>query len=118
MNPEIKKLWVADLRANADKQGRGALAKVAEDGFVRYCCLGRLCELAVAAGVIKRRGVLYGGNSNYPNHIVAAWAGLKESNPPVRALLRSGHFEERPVAHLNDCGYSFAEIADLVEAQL
>jgi hypothetical protein len=52
MNPEVKALWVADLRANPDAQGVGYLDYALPDGQRRQCCLGRLCLLAVLAGVI------------------------------------------------------------------
>ncbi len=47
MNAEIKKLWIEDLRAHPDMQGRG---KLMING--KSCCLGRLCLLAVDAGII------------------------------------------------------------------
>ena len=54
INQDIKQRWVEDLRANSDKQGIGSLRRgkpgaPAQDTF---CCLGRLCELAVQDGVI------------------------------------------------------------------
>lgn len=52
LKPEIKEAWVNDLLANADKQGTGFLSKVDPDtGKDVFCCWGRLCELAIAAGV-------------------------------------------------------------------
>lgn len=42
MREDVAKMWVEDLRQNADLQGEGALCS---DG--KFCCLGRLCELAL-----------------------------------------------------------------------
>lgn len=52
MDAEVKRLWVADLRANPESQGTGMLDYIDDDGKRKQCCLGRLCLLAVAAGVI------------------------------------------------------------------
>lgn len=38
--------WCQDLEKNADKQGKGLLHAVAEDGEETFCCLGRLCVVA------------------------------------------------------------------------
>lgn len=63
MNQEIKARWVAALRSGEYPQAINRLR--AEGG---YCCLGVLCELAVADGVISNLGMgeddgfLYGIN--------------------------------------------------------
>ena len=63
MNQEIKARWVAALRSGEYPQAINRLRF--EDG---YCCLGVLCELAVADGVISNLGMgedggfLYGIN--------------------------------------------------------
>ena len=48
MNAEVKKLWIDDLRAHPELQGRERMKS--GDG-TQFCCLGRLCELALIAGV-------------------------------------------------------------------
>lgn len=60
MNPEVKARWVAALRSGKFKQGHETLARIldAEDGSgteIRHCCLGVLCELAAAEGIVTRR---------------------------------------------------------------
>ena len=51
MHQRVKKLWIEDLRANVDKQGRGRLTRVTEKGVENDCCLGRLRKLALTDGV-------------------------------------------------------------------
>jgi hypothetical protein len=52
MNPGIKAAWGAWLLEHADDQGTGALCQINEDsGKEEFCCLGGLCELAIAAGI-------------------------------------------------------------------
>ena len=54
INQDVKQRWVKDLRANADKQGTGALRRSHRTAQKHdtFCCLGRLCELAVKDKVI------------------------------------------------------------------
>lgn len=94
------------------------LRRVVVNGESYYCCLGRLCELARAAGatsllqpphvtagneVVFTYGNL-GDDFNsrmLPTH-VRKWAGLSAS-------------EEDKLARMNDDGATFAEIADYLE---
>lgn len=95
----------------------------------RFCCLGVLCDLARAAGIVKlNEGTLSvwsydEGTLNvwsYDERIVdlpekvLRWAGLTEPNGPhVTISERSGD-----LVHHNDAGASFAEIADAIERTL
>lgn len=93
MKEEIKALWTADLRANPDAQGFGALDYFDAHGKRKQCCLGRLCMLAVEAGVIPqptRLGYKFvygddaGGTSDQVlPYAVQQWSGIGNSNPPV-----------------------------------
>ena len=53
MNPEIKARWQEKLRSGEYQQGSGMLAAHTESGD-KFCCLGVLCEIAVADGIILR----------------------------------------------------------------
>jgi hypothetical protein len=114
MNPEIRAQWCAALRSGEYPQGRGGLHTVDEDDREGYCCLGVLCDLAVAAGVISppHRGPLwtFDGSPDYLPKRVEEWAGLQSCNP---AVSHDGHLDR--LANLNDDGVSFAEIADLID---
>jgi hypothetical protein len=138
MNPEIKARWVAWLRANADKQARGRLQRITatnNDNGIGFCCLGGLCEIAVADGIIGRKiidprnidpwvehgsqlVVSYGANRDWnanslPEDVVN-WAGLHSMDP---ALVVAG--ERHPLTNINDIlRLNFRQIADLIEQQL
>lgn len=104
MNPEIKERWVAALRSGEYAQTMGFLHD--KEGF---CCLGVLCEIAVADGVIEKwepnpntfttairpdeKLIMFYGRrgsddldeasqTSLPT-LVIEWAGLSSSNPEV-----------------------------------
>lgn len=115
MNAEIKAAWLAALRSGEYAQTRTNLKD--ETG---YCCLGVLCDLHAKAGLGKwgENGYYipaddYAECSTLP-HAVVRWAGVKDHNPDVY-----DHDDDRvPIAELNDHGYTFAELADIIEQQL
>jgi hypothetical protein len=117
MNPEIKDRWLRALRSGEYRQGRGRLKGTSTfDGSARYCCLGVLCELAVQDGVIpapEETGPrsLYGSDgeltwSDLPTS-VAAWAGLDDHDPAPAT--------GRKLSDRNDDGWSFEDLANLIE---
>lgn len=130
---------VTALRSGDYKQHRGALIWATPEGSVLgNCCLGVGCELAAAEGVTKR--FVHPGSTRpvgYEAPYGAADFGYDNSYmpEPVRQyygfgagggnLLKSIHGispEGKPevartLAHLNDVlGWTFAQIADLIEA--
>ncbi len=106
MNPEVKQLWIEDLRAHPELQGCGSL--LTPDGL--YCCLGRLCVLAIEFGIIEgplrhQWSGFYQGpwdNTRLLPDAVIEWSGVR------RDL-------EQTLAQNNDSGSSFATIADDLE---
>lgn len=132
MNPEIKRRWVEALRSGQYQQGLGALNK---NG--KFCCLGVLCELAVADGVIERSAhpasnLSYGYDElgsdldpldpeqrceyAYLPDAVREWADLPSNNPQVNVPTK--YVNLRTLAGLNDGGFSFDYIADRIEESL
>jgi hypothetical protein len=130
MKKEIADQWVAALRSGEFTQGEQVLTQVHDDDTRAYCCLGVLSELACRAGVIaapteektmiERDGVqegvmalIYGSGASQSKTIapgvVVEWAGLSHGNPIA------DDFNGRTLAGLNDNGYTFAEIADIIE---
>lgn len=121
MNQEIKERWVTALRSGDYEQGTARLNTNDE----KFCCLGVLCELAVADGVIQKFDkpdeieqmtlIYYGDpegemeNAVLPPQVVE-WAGLTEANPEPYA--------GRTVASLNDAGYEFPFLAELIKDKL
>jgi hypothetical protein len=121
MNQEIKAKWVVALRSGEYEQGTGQLRM--DD---QYCCLGVLCDLHSkednTAGwkpsssfaddfdyhteQAKEGGLLHPA--------VRDWAGLDSVDP----LICINTSVSENISTLNDGGKTFAEIADLIEAQL
>lgn len=113
MDPEIKRRWVAALRSGQYKQGRDRLKD-----FNRYCCLGVLVDLADKDKSTDISWADAHGHDALPRS-VAKWAGTV-INPRV-TIPHQGEGSERlshSLGYLNDFGYSFNEIADLIEEQL
>lgn len=114
MKPEIAKLWVDALRSGEFKQ----TTKCLEDKNGN-CCLGVLCRIAINQGLnlkIKRLALTRFGEemkSQVPPEEVTKWAGLHDDNPDV---VNEGR--QRSLAELNDNGRTFAEIADIIEANV
>lgn len=109
MNPEIKAQWLAALRSGEYAQGRGSLKTDSGD----YCCLGVLCQLAVDQGVVDEYSE-FCTKTSYPSGMVVEWSGIPTFNPVV-----DGDGYHTRLATLNDVQqYSFAKIADIIEAQL
>lgn len=110
---ENRKKWVAALRSGEFDQAIGKLES--EDG--RFCCLGVACRLANLPREIHASYVIYGDPGDHEHNYLptggAEWLGLETSNPSV--LIKELNWQY--LANLNDEGYSFAEIADLIEAQ-
>lgn len=118
MNPEVKAKWLTALRSGVYRQSQGSLRNERNE----YCCLGVLCELASQADVIPlpilisdRTHYAYNGSEAYLPDAVMGWAGLDKS-PEVPAI--NSNNEPLELAYLNDSGYSFERIADLIEEHL
>lgn len=114
MNKEIKARWIAALRDPKAKQTTGKLGEV--DGG--RCCLGVLCDIAVADGVIAPpipygRELKYAGSYHALPDEVITWAGLNELHYSEAANPR---VQDSHLADWND-NYekTFPEIADMIE---
>lgn len=140
MIEEIKNQWTAALRSGEYRQGVHRLVTESMNGDKKYCCLGVLCEIAADAGVIERSvgvkpGFLAdeGSEDGVQNGIlpkkVRDWAGLASPTGllPVEVRVESASvFDEDDVfdsyvelSELNDeAGFTFDEIADVIEEQL
>ncbi len=96
-------LWLAALESGEYKQGAGQLKD--KNG---YCCLGVLCEVAKAEGVIQS----YKPDSAVPPSEVVDWAKL---NSGVGMYRSRGQCS---LANDNDSlGRSFREIADTIRSR-
>jgi hypothetical protein len=147
LKPEFKKAWVGALRSGDYKQGKNYLKQEDRPPVgaptVRHCCLGVAAEIACKAGVVTEdptdhpgrvwdhalfigKASLFQGTA-YPPIDVGDWA---EAEPRVSPGYPEDYDNNvwRPhvvyedglcdLAHLNDAGLTFDEIADLIEEQL
>lgn len=121
MNRNAKK-WVAALRSGKYKRGKEQLGLVVNEKTMatKYCCLGVACELALKAGVVKKKFVGEGGLVTYDGHsswlppAVQEWLGLRKDNGEFVPKKRQ---KRDSLAELNDSGKSFSYIADFIERE-
>ena len=127
MNPEVKQKWIGALRSGKYEQGSEKLRSVSG-----YCCLGVLCDLYAQEHNVEWefRGNeetnlqpqdywYFGDQSEFLPESVREWAELNLYNPILRVEDDDEMFEvNEEVSTLNDEGYSFSTIADLIQAQL
>lgn len=137
MNPEIKERWVRALRSGKFPQGAGMLHRDWSKGVGgtddkhHFCCLGVLCEIAVADGEVESveitgrddfSGVftytttpndMTSGNYHYLPLAVREWAGIDDNDPEVTIDGRHAR-----LSTFNDDNVSFGTIADAIEEQL
>lgn len=126
MKPEVKAKWLEALRSGEYNQTiEGELRS--EDGN-SFCCLGVLCELhrletngpewvRDASGTTGEPvyGLAYMGSGCYLPGPVIKWAELNDKNPSVYI---GGNLSGECLSDLNDQGSNFAELADIIEAEL
>lgn len=122
MDPKIKKRWIKALRSGKYKQTKGVLHN--EDGF---CCLGVLCdlvkkELKLEWKLSETRSDVYDipvyticrGKCYHLPRKVADYAKLKQTDPSVSI----DRHDVYSLANANDEGFTFNEIADIIEEKL
>ena len=123
MKTEIKQKWVEALRSGEYSQGKFKLY----DG-INYCCLGVLCQLYLKEidgtwdildkpnwdGISDKCHI--NGESELLPVAVMDWAELNSGNGDP---LVNVDVDIKSLAGLNDSlDYTFAQIADVIEAQL
>ena len=107
MNEQVKEKWLNALRSGDYKQTKSCLHK--GDGF---CCLGVLCDLYGKEHNVEWKLVDAGIYYEFQDKkailplSVIEWAGVEDDNPEIC---------ETPLSRLNDTGYTFNEIADIIE---
>jgi hypothetical protein len=114
MDQKIKALWIDALRSGNYKQGETYLNA---DG--KFCCLGVLCEIAIEQGVEVTKDVVTEDLTRYGGH----YAGLPNEVRDWSGVSSLGDLPERvgyhdSLASLNDNGYSFKKIANIIEEKL
>lgn len=119
MDQEVKRRWVEALRSGEYTQGWGHLGKHWEGKKAQYCCLGVLCEVAGEPTTwldYDEDGfklMVTDGITAYPSYSLAARVDLPgrygEFPREVEDLIGN------TLADLNDAGFTFSQIADLIE---
>ncbi|WP_144721181.1 hypothetical protein [Cellulosimicrobium sp. TH-20] len=140
LKPEVKAAWLAALRSGEYPQASGVLERIDHTGVSRgFCCLGVLCKLAADTGAAERdvpgawagstvRYRVEGGSSSpyMPVPEIAAWAFDGDVSRADAWLVPTpgdikARYDEATVAlsTLNDSfGYTFEQLADLIEQHL
>lgn len=105
---ELRKQWVDALRSGKYRQGQRRLR--IDGGF---CCLGVLCDLHPEAGQWKEYGVeVTLASHEFVSH---GWRSAANAPPELYAAMQLP-FHADYLAMLNDQGYSFEQIANIIEA--
>lgn len=118
MNKEIADKWTKELRSDKYRQGKRMLKTAGNE----FCCLGVLCEIYHAE--TKEGKWEWGGwNDKKPHFMidnevvmsmlpdkVLAWAEMKDE---LGSFIGT---DKVSLASYNDSGYTFKEIADIIEA--
>lgn len=119
MNPEVKAKWLEALRGG--KYGQCITYLRQGDS---YCCLGVLCDLLKPAGWSGEDDEhsddvrwFNGTHEELPPDFICQAAGLPEAETVHSSEPERNNATEQ-LAYLNDCGKSFAEIADFIEENL
>ena len=130
MNTEVKQKWIDALRSGKYEQGSEKLRSVQG-----YCCLGVLCDLYSQEqdAEWEFRGITetnlqpqdywyFEDQSEFLPDSVKEWAGLPVGNPAVRVDVTEADdendwFYTDEIANLNDSGYTFNELSNVIEQQ-
>lgn len=117
MNELVKPLWLNALRSDEFTQGAGVL----HSNDDTYCCLGVLCELYMRHSEEnidwrydnhRAQYYLFGEEELLPVKVME-WAGIEDNSGTINL----SDMTYTTLAELNDSGYTFAELADLIEKQ-
>lgn len=138
MDRKIKRRWLKALRSGQYKQTKAAL----HDRLGRMCCLGVICDV-MGAPKGQHEGFLLPADdgdgkylkNTYPTEAISREAGFRQYdynfagvldkrqgasvtyNPVVLHIKTSNSFNAVPLslAELNDAGFTFNQIADVID---
>lgn len=126
MNSQVKEKWIAALRSGEYEQDDGKLRT-----YNGFCCLGVLCDLYSKEknAEWEFRGYnetdyrpqdywYFDEESEFLPKSVMEWAGLETNCPEVNANTDADEGNHDLIANLNDAGYSFSSLSDIIEEQL
>jgi hypothetical protein len=112
--PDFKAKWLEALRSGNYTQTTGMLRR--RDGF---CCLGVACDVNDPSGWGVSHGSMYYRMKSPSSGFIVSndvplevWAALSQLNDSVSDSVQA------VLAHMNDNGKTFTEIADWIEENL
>lgn len=118
MNPEIRQLWTNALLSGFYVKGRPGLMK--DDEQCGYCVLGVLTDLFCQANNVAWEKIPGANGVLAPN--VADWAGLSsfrhKAEPTPYTETYDPVTSKGPLSKLNDKGYSFQQLAEIIDEEL
>lgn len=134
MNPRAKQLWLEWLKDHEGQEGANHLRNMDDE----FCCLGGLCEVAVAEGVIPPATVAYAhydgvsvaleyrygrlgqpGTGSLLPVAVVEWAGLDTTSGWFDSESDPGTSEKYSLPVLNDTyRLPFSDIRTLIDEVL
>lgn len=115
MDKQWKAKWIEALRSGKYNQAREILYN--GEG---YCCLGILCDISGLGKWTEDREYIntFGDDSSLttlPEFVFTAM-GFYESNPiPLQGMNLDIRKGDGSLAELNDNGFTFSQIADIIE---
>ena len=120
---ENRQKWVVALRSDKYQQGKTVLHLETPNGEVKYCCLGVACEVSGLSQwgdfqLDPYKNKLYeylGAHTELPAE-VQDWLGLKCDAGIVKTSIMCGGKPRGELTSLNDNGYTFEQIADVIES--
>lgn len=116
--PERVQELIDALRSKEFKQGRDLLTRIGPGGKEFDCCLGVACKVYLRHNpdgverVVENKGVGYDGNHGSLPNKVTTWFGFQNGD----GSFRDENKELRSLSGLNDSGWSFKRIAELIES--
>ena len=127
MDEQIKQRWLEALRSGEYQQTKGTLHDT--KGF---CCLGVLCDVLKNDPLFRGEWVYNGGkvaqfveeggesSMALPSEVFMQRMGIDRNDPYTQEprVFTDGDIGKHRLATLNDEGYTFAEIADIIERDL
>lgn len=130
MNEEVKRQWVDALRSKRYEQGTRVLRSKSNT----FCCLGVLCDISGIGEWEEDRSSApweqgryrYNAEQGFFQEVnilpkaVAEWAGVDQWASLGKSLRPKGRLNAmydtiESLTHANDDGWTFDEIADLIE---
>ena len=118
MDQDIKRRWLEALRSGKYAQNKGSLRQARPDGTFGFCCLGVLCDVVMPEAWDSDASPYHNAcGGGYPSEEIRRVAELGDVDPAIKGVEISGQ-PQVTLSILNDAGYSFEAIADLIEVEL